>query len=432
MGLSCGKRSKKITLTVLVLLLTVSIVLAVPPTTVKAGIEWDKSYGGEGDDEGWFVSNTTDGGYIIVGYSESFGDGDYDVWLIKTDENGNEEWSEYYGGTDDDEGYCVLQTSDGGYIIVGYTRSYGPGGSNVWLIKTDANGDEEWNQTYGGSGWDEGLRVLQTTDGGYIIVGYTSSYGAGDYDVWLIKTDQNGNHEWDQTYGGTEDDEGYCVEQTSDGGYIIAGYTESYGAGEEDVLFIKFDEDGNLLWNKTYGGTDDDEGYCVEQTSDGEYIITGYTGNFDDGWDVLLIKTDENGNKEWDKTYNEGFVDYGYCVLEASGGGYVIVGITGSFDIATGLDADVLLIKTDEDGNKDLDETYDKSYLDGGHWALETSDENYIIVGVTTSLEEGADVWLLEVSPKEGFPMTMVLLAVAAIGIVAVLAVLFMKRKQEA
>ena len=201
-----------------------------------------------------------------------------------------------YGGSDWDDGSSVQQTSDGGYIIAGYTKSFGAGG-DVYLIKTDANGNLLWQKTYGGSGYDDGTSVKQTSDGGDIIAGWTESFGVGGRNVYLIKTDANGNLLWQKTYGGSDYDWVFSVQQTSDGGYIIAGLTESFGAGGRDVYLIKTDADGNLLWQKTYGGSDDDCGTSVQQTSDGGYIIAGYTFSFGAGeGDVYLIKTDANGN----------------------------------------------------------------------------------------------------------------------------------------
>ena len=182
-------------------------------------------------------------------------------------------WTRTYGGSDFDKGYSVQQTQDGGFIIVGFTESYGAGGEDVYLIKTDENGDTLWTRTYGGSSDDMGNSVQETTDGGFIIAGYTYSYGAGGSGVYLIRTDSLGDTLWTRTYGGSDDDYGYSVQQCQDGGFIIAGKTESYGAGYYDVYLIRTDSMGDTLWTKTYGGSDDDEGYSVQQCQDGGFII---------------------------------------------------------------------------------------------------------------------------------------------------------------
>jgi hypothetical protein len=251
--------------------------------------EWAKTFGGSKDDEGFSVQQTSDGSFIIVGRTESFGAGEDDVWLIKTDADGNKLWEKTFGGSRYDYGYSVRQTSDGGFIIVGYTASFGA--RDVWLIKTDANGNKQWDRTFGGSDSDVGYSVQQTSDGGFIIVGYTVSFGAGKDDVWLIKTDANGNKQWDRTFGGSVWDWGSSVQQTRDGGFILVGGTRSFGAGDADVWLIKTDASGNKLWDRTFGGSRWDWGNSMQQTRDGGFILVGETESFGAGWaDVWLIK----------------------------------------------------------------------------------------------------------------------------------------------
>jgi hypothetical protein len=302
---------------------------------------WEKTFGGIRDDQGHSVQQTSDGGFILVGNTESFGAGDADVWLIKTDADGNKLWEKTFGGSRYDYGYSVRQTSDGGFIIVGYTASFGA--RDVWLIKTDANGNKQWDRTFGGSDSDVGYSVQQTSDGGFIIVGYTVSFGAGKDDVWLIKTDANGNKQWDRTFGGSVWDGGSSVQQTSDGGFIIVGGTASFGAGLADVWLIKTDASGNKQWDRTFGGSVWDWGSSVQQTRDGGFILVGGTRSFGAGdADVWLIKTDASGNKLWDRTFGGSRWDWGNSMQQTRDGGFILVGETESFGAGW---ADVWLIK---------------------------------------------------------------------------------------
>jgi hypothetical protein len=253
---------------------------------------WERNYGGAGDDWGRSVQQTQDGGYIVAGSTSSFGNG-WQVYLVKTDATGDTLWTRNYGGVSYDWGYSVQQTSDGGYIVAGYTYSFG-NTDQVYLIKTNATGDTLWTRTYGEINADGGYSVQQTTDGGYIVSGGTFNFG-NDWQVYLVKTNTSGDTLWTRNYGGASRDEGYSVQQTSDGGYIIAGWTNSFGNGEQ-VYLIKTNASGDTLWTKTHGGAGDDRGYSVQQSSDGGYIVAGYTLSFGNGWQVYLVKTDANGN----------------------------------------------------------------------------------------------------------------------------------------
>jgi hypothetical protein len=324
-------------------------------TDQKGNEVWYRTLGGG---EGHSVQQTDDGGYIVVGYSLP---GWENVYLIKTDQKGNEVWSRTFGGEADDKGYSVQQTSDGGYVVVGYAYSDASHTPDVYLIKTDREGKEVWNRTFGGNSNDYGYSVQQTSDGGYIITGYTESFGAGEDDVYLIKTDSEGNEVWSRTFGGTASDLGFQVQQTKDEGYIIIGRTESFGSvnslkptpfglGKFDVYLIKTDQKGNEVWSHTYGGKGYDTGESIQQTSDGGYVIVGLTDTFGSGkWDVYLIKTDRQGNEVWYRTFGGTQDDQGYSVQQTSDGGYVITGITQSFGPSSA--GDVYLIKTDAEGN---------------------------------------------------------------------------------
>jgi hypothetical protein len=275
--------------------------------------------------------------------------GYYDIFLIKTDANGNVIWAKTYGGASFDWATSVQQTSDGGYIVAGATWSFGAGNGDIFLIKTDANGNLQWAKTYGGTFGEYARSVQQTSDGGYIVAGNTSSFGAGAVDIFLIKTDANGNMQWAKTYGGIYTDSATSVQQTSDGGYIVAGATWSFGAGNGDFFLIKTDANGNIIWAKTYGGTSYDLATSVQQTSDGGYIVAGSTESFGAGSrDIFLIKTDANGNVIWAKTYGGTNLDSATSVQQTSGGGYIVAGFTESFGAGG---RDIFLIKTDANGS---------------------------------------------------------------------------------
>jgi hypothetical protein len=303
---------------------------------------WTKTFGGPGQDYGSSLQITSDGGYIITGRTEH-ANGNKDVYLMKTDVNGDSLWTKTYGGTSVDFGLFVQQTSDGGFIITGATESYGNGGRDVYLIKTDMNGDSLWTKTFGGTAFDIGNCVQQTTDGGYIIVGGTNSFGNGNRDAYLIKTDGNGLEQWNQTFGGIEFDVGSNVKQTTVGDYIITGRTASFGAGNKDVYLVKTDASGVEQWYQTFGGSAFDLGTCVDQTTDGGYIICGGTDSYGAGArDLYLIKTDGNGLEQWNETFGGSSFEMASSMQLNFDGSYIIIGGTESYGAG---DRDVFLIK---------------------------------------------------------------------------------------
>jgi len=385
------------------------IILLILPL-IGFGQGWETTFGGTDDGYGFSVQQTNDGGYIITGdIIYSYGSG-VDVYLIKTNENGNEQWSQTFGGTNLDNGRSVQQTNDGGYIITGYTTSFGNGSRDVYLIKTDSSGNEQWTQTFGGSGGDYGHSIQQTNDGGYIITGYTTSFGNGNEDVFLIKTDENGNEQWSQTFGGNERDVGNSVQQTTDGGYIITGYTsqgiDSFGNDYLDVYLIKTDQNGEEEWSQTLGSTYSDRGNSVQQTNDGGYIITGDTFNISyENISVYLIKTDQNGEEEWSQTFGGEEVNFGKSGQQTTDGGYIITGYTNYFGNLENQQwwdgTNVLLIKTDENGNEEWLQLFGGTFSDKGRSVQQTNDGGYIITGhLETYRYGGGDVYLIKTDPQ--------------------------------
>ena len=321
--------------------------------------------------------------------------------LIKTDEYGNEIWNRTYG--EDFSGSSVIQTPDGGYIIVGDNSSYGTGKDDIWLIKTDAYGNEIWNATYGGKNNDWGYSVIQSLDGGYVIVGCTWSYGAGKNDIWLIKTDAYGNEIWNATYGGKGYERGYSVIQTSDGGYIIVGYTTSYCAGHYiyNAWLIKTDEYGNEIWNRNFNkyvfrGRSDNYGFSVMQTSDGGYIIVGLSFwlyyDYDHEEYIWLIKTDAYGNETWnrifDYEYSEHSVTWLKQLIEVANNHRPIVIITYPTN-GTTVNGIVTIqgSASDEDGDETIQKVEVK--IDNGKWLIATGTLNWAYTLDTTKLENG-------------------------------------------
>jgi hypothetical protein len=316
-------------------------------TDQYGNLEWDKTFGTVYYEDSQDLIITDDGGYLIIGRSTNFGAGDSDLWLIKTDLFGNMEWNKTIGGIGYDKAWRIIKTSDGNYALAGITDSFGAGENDYWLLKTDYLGNVIWNTTIGGVGDDRARCLINTSDGGFLLTGWSNSYGAGGLDVWLVKTDAFGNHQWNSTYGGIDTERSTSLISTNDGGYIIAGNTASFGEGETDIYVVKTDFQGNMQWNRTYGGAAGESSSIIINTDDGGYAIACHTYSFGFGEnDILFIKTDQNGNVVFNQTYGGEMEDTPRAIIE-SDGGYVIAGHTASFGAGGN---DFWLIKTDENG----------------------------------------------------------------------------------
>ncbi len=247
---------------------------------------WDKTFGGSRSDGANAIIETKDGGYLVAGYNDFNHDYKKDAWLIKIDKNGNKIWDKTFGGG---ELHSIIETRDGGYLAAGTTRLYND--DYVWIIKIDKNGNKIWDRTFGGSEFDGANAIIETKDGGYLVAGFTYSYGNGGSDVWLIKLDKNGNKIWDRTFGGSRTDGANAIIETKDGGYLVAGYTSSYDKGEGDIWLIKIDKNGNKLWDRTFGGSEWDYPYSIIDTRNGGYLVAGFTHSYGNGGsDVWIIK----------------------------------------------------------------------------------------------------------------------------------------------
>jgi len=362
-----------------------------------------KTFGGSGYDSGCSVQQTSDGGYILFGYTYSSITGTSDMYLVKTDSTKTIVWEKNFGGTENDSGFSVQQTTDGGYILLGETYSPDTDSNDMYLVKTDSTGTTEWEKTFGGTDTEWGNSVCQTTDGGYILFG-TTEYdynNDGSADMYLVKTDSSGTKVWEKTFGGTGYDSGFSVEQTTDGGYIMLGYTYSYGTGGTDMYLVKTDANGNETWSKTFGGYGYDEGFSVAQTADGGYILLGEIDSYDaaGGGDMYLVKTDADGNETWSKNFGGDNYEWGFSVQQTTDGGYILLGTVAYYDSVTGSSDsyDMYIVKADADGNETWSKTFGGSENECGVSVQQTTDGGYILLGDTFSYGEGSsDMYLVK------------------------------------
>jgi hypothetical protein len=297
-------------------------------------IQWSKSVGSSGDMEtGYSVAQTLDSGYVIAGYTPNFGAGDYDAYIVKFSKNGSYLWSKTAGGTNYDIASCVIKTTDGGFALAGSTRSFGASNGDMWILKFDAGGSLLWNKTIGGSNRDDAYSIVQTTDGGYAAAGYTQSFGLGTANMFIVKLDAGGTLQWCRTIGGTNSDAALSITQSTDGGYVAAGTTTSFGAGNSDIYVIKLNSSGTLQWTRTVGGTQSEgSNEYITRTSEGGYAVTSTTLSFGAGSnDLYAFKLDGSGTLSWSRTCGGTNDDYGNSIIQSSDGGIIVCGDTRSF-----------------------------------------------------------------------------------------------------
>jgi len=310
---------------------------------LAGNIEWQQSYGGSEEDVAYSIQETSDKGYIVAGSTNSFGAGMSDFWVLKLSQDGNIEWQRTYGGSSDDAAYSAQQTSDGGYIAGGYTKSVPPLTANFFFLKLSSSGAIEWQRSYDGAIEEYLISIQQTSDGGYAAAGYSNSFSAGTYKFWILKLSSTGTIEWQQAYGGSGDDFLCSLQQTSDKGYIAAGYTNSFGAGMSDFWVLKLSQSGSIEWQRSYGGSGNDVAYSIQQTSGQGYIAAGYTTSFGHGdSDSWILKLSSSGTIEWQQTYGGSVADYSTSIQQTAEGGYIAAGFTNSFGSG---ESDIFILK---------------------------------------------------------------------------------------
>ncbi|MDB5273067.1 MAG: lipoprotein [Chitinophagaceae bacterium] len=352
------------------------------------------TFGGGKKDLLYSTIETEDKGFLSIGYTESFGAGNFDMYVVKNNSEGKLEWTKTYGGTKEDYGRSVVKSQDGqGYLLLGYSNSYSENSYfDIYLIKINLQGDTLWSKYYGLDRSEYGYSVIATKDGGYMILGevINNINGEKNADVMLIKINGSGDFEWSKIYGGNLTDYLYTIEQLADGSYLMGGETNSFGSGEWDFLAVKIDATGKLLLAKTFGALLTDYGRFATSTPDGGFLVGGNSYNFGVGdMDFVLVKTDKDGKIEWSQSYGEEGAEYMLDIKKIpNDGGYVISGYTNSFGSRV---EDVFLINLRNDGKIAWSKTIGGEFGDYGVSVLPTSDNGIVVTGNTKSFDVKSD-----------------------------------------
>ena len=353
---------------------------------------WAASYFLSNTDSGTgMIRQTLDGGFIVAGGIVVGSSAD--VWILKLDSSGTIQWQKTYGGINQDNGFWIEQTNDGGYVVVGQTLSFGASQNDVWILKLDQAGDIQWQQTLGGNGADYGLSVKQTPDDGFIVAASTFSWGPF-YDEWLIRLDSFGNIVWQKRYGGLGDSFAYSVNLTSDGGFIVSGYTSVFADHNYDLWVLKFDSAGAIQWQKTYGGADDEySSFGIKETFDGGFILTGasvieQTGSSD----IIVLKLNSNGQIQWQNSYGGADSEWAASIEQTIDGGYILAGQNGQ--VGTGA---YWLLKLNSIGDIEWQKAYQGDDFQRLASMSQTSDGGFILSGSDVLVSNHGGGWILKV-----------------------------------
>jgi len=351
-------------------------------------IKWNRTWGGIDGDYGMGVAVDSSDNVYLAGQTDSFGAGGYDMVLVKYDSSGGQQWNRTWGGIDGDYGEGVAVDSSDNVYLAGVT-SFGAGGYDMVLVKYDSSGGQQWNRTWGGSLFDFGMGVAVDSSDNVYLAGQTYSFGAGDYDMVLVKYDSSGGQQWNRTWGGSNWDSGMGVAVDSSDNVYLAGNTESYGAGWDDMVLVKYDSSGGQQWNRTWGGGNRDYGWEVAVDSSDNVYLAGGTGCFGAGSvDMVLVKYDSSGGQQWNRTWGGSNWDSGSGVAVDSSDNVYLAGTTGSFDL--GWD-DMVLVKYDSSGGQQWNRTWGGSiYFDSGEGVAVDSSDNVYLAGGTGSFGAGS------------------------------------------
>ncbi len=356
---------------------------------------WTKTYGGATDDWGYDIVQAADGNFVISGATKSYGTNPTagNAWILKIDGNGDTLWTKVYGGTGGEDVDAIQQTSDGGYVLAGYTNTSGAGGADFYVLKLDSLGALEWSNTYGGANHEEARALRQTSDGGYIFVGYTRSFGAGIpnfENFYIVKTNSAGDTIWTRTYGGANGETAYGVEETPGGNYVVAGYSGSSGPGGDNAWLIKLNASGDTLWTHAYGGPGPDGAMSLATTADGGYVLGGSSASFTPGInDLYLVKVDSAGTQQWARHYGGADHDQGYSVQQAYDGGYIFAGITKSFGPGIPTNNNYFIVKTNALGDSLWSKVLGGTNNEVANAVRQVNDGGYVVAGYTRSFGPG-------------------------------------------